>query len=189
MENNCLVTKLKSTVNNNSLLKLGEMFIDIIEQETPTNQTNRLYLNSSSDLIIEVENGEANLTLDEGMASGWTNTITLAYSGTYPAPVFVRNGNYRVKVSSKYNLVGLGKYTVSINQKAISVDVKYLKYSQNLTNLLVCLSGNLANISGCTNLDMLDNLSNFCGVSGEASASPERGGFFIRLPFRGAGSA
>lgn len=169
MEKNCLVTKYKATVNDNSLLKVGEMFIDIIEQETPTNQTNRLYLNSSSDLIIEVENGEANLTLDEGMASGWTNTITLAYSDTYPAPIFVRNGNYRVKVSSKYNLTNVGRYTTSINQKAISVDTQYLKYSQSLTNLLVGLRGNLANISGCTNLSMLDDLSSSPNLTGSLS--------------------
>ena len=106
MEKNCLVTTYKATVNDNSLLKVGEMFIDIIEQASPTNQTNRLYLNTgnTTDLVIEVENGAANLTLDEGMASGWTNKITLPKSVSASAPIFVRNGNYRVKVASKYNL-------------------------------------------------------------------------------------
>ena len=115
MKNNCLVTTYKATVNDNSLLKVGEMFIDIIEQETPTNITNCLYLNSSSDLIVEVENGEANITLDSNMESGWTNTITLTYSsGSYLTPVYVRNGNYRVKVSSKYNLTELGRWGTNI---------------------------------------------------------------------------
>ena len=35
------------------------------------------------------------------------------------------------------------------------MDTKYLKYSANLVNRLVYLSGNLANISGCTKLKML----------------------------------
>ena len=153
MENNCLVTKLKANVNDNSLLKVGEMFIDIIEQETPTNITNRLYLNSSSDLIIEVENGEANITLDSNMESGWTNKITLPYSsGVSPAPVFVRNGNYRLKVLSKYNLLVVGRYTGNINQKAISVDTKYLKYSHGLVNIYSILSGDISNLIGCTKL-------------------------------------
>ena len=112
MEKNCLVTTYKATVNDNSLLKVGEMFIDIIEQETPTNITNRLYLNTGNiaDLVVEVENGAANLTLDEGMASGWTNKITLSKNEFPSAPIFVRNGNYRVKLSSKYNFTELGRW-------------------------------------------------------------------------------
>ena len=171
MEKNCLVTTYKATVNDNSLLKVGEMFIDIIEQASPTNQTNRLYLNTNNvdDLVVEVENGEANLTLDEGMASGWTNKITLPKSVSAPAPVFVRNGNYRLKVLSKYNLTEVGRYTTSIKQKAISVDVKYLKYSSNLVNLLVGLSGNLANISGCTKLNKISNLGSSPNLTGSLS--------------------
>ena len=171
MEKNCLVTKYKATVNDNSLLKVGEMFIDIIEQESPTNQSNRLYLNTvnTSDLVVEVEDGAANLTLDENMVSGWTNKITLSKSVTAPAPIFVRNGNYRLKVTSKYNLTEVGRFTASINQKAISVDVKYLKYSPNLVNLLVGLSGNLANISGCTKLNRISNLGISPNLTGSLS--------------------
>ena len=171
MEKNCLVTKYKATVNDNSLLKVGEMFIDIIEQESPTNQSNRLYLNTgnTSDLVVEVEDGAANLTLDENMVSGWTNKITLSKSVTAPAPIFVRNGNYRLKVLSKYNLTEVGRYTNSITQRAISVDVKYLKYSPNLVNLLVGLSGDLANISGCTKLNMIDNSGTSPNLTGSLS--------------------
>ena len=171
MEKNCLVTKYKATVNDNSLLKVGEMFIDIIEQESPTNQSNRLYLNTgnTSDLVVEVEDGAANLTLDENMVSGWTNKITLSKSVTAPAPIFVRNGNYRVKVLSKYNLTEVGRWTESTTQRAISVDVKYLKYSPNLVNLLVGLSGNLANISGCTKLNRISNLAGSPNLTGSLS--------------------
>ena len=171
MEKNCLVTTYKATVNDNSLLKVGEMFIDIIEQASPTNQTNRLYLNTNNvdDLVVEVEDGAANLTLDEGMSSGWTNKITLPKSVSAPAPIFVRNGNYRVKVKSKYNLTEVGRYTSSINQKAISVDVKYLKYSPNLVNLLAGLSGNLANLSGCTKLNKIKNLNSSPNITGSLS--------------------
>lgn len=171
MENNCLVTKLKANVNDNSLLKVGEMFIDIIEQKTPTNITNRLYLNSSSDLIIEVENGEANITLDSNMESGWTNKITLPYSsGVSPAPVFVRNGNYRLKVLSKYNLVEVGRYTESVNQKAISVDTKYLKYSHGLVNIYSKLSGDISNLIGCTKLKVLMSIGFLNKLTGNLSA-------------------
>ena len=155
MEKNCLVTKYKATVNDNSLLKVGEMFIDIIEQESPTNQSNRLYLNTgnTSDLVVEVEDGAANLTLDENMVSGWTNKITLPYSsGVSPAPVFVRNGNYRVKVKSKYNLLEVGRWTGNMYQEAISVDTKYLKYSHGLVNIYSKLSGDISNLIGCTKL-------------------------------------
>ena len=171
MEKNCLVTTYKATVDDNSLLKVGEMFIDIIEQASPTNQTNRLYLNTGNvdDLVVEVEDGAANLTLDEGMSSGWTNKITLPKSVSAPAPIFVRNGNYRVKVKSKYNLTEVGRYTSSINQKAISVDVKYLKYSPNLVNLLAVLRGNLANLSGCTKLNIINTLGSSPNLTGSLS--------------------
>lgn len=174
MEKNCLVTTYKATVDDNSLLKVGEMFIDIIEQETPTNQTNRLYLNTNyvDDLVVEVENGEANITLDENMVSGWTNKISLPKS-FIPAPVFVRNGNYRLKVSSKYNLTEVGRWTPNIYQEAISVDTKHLKHSPNMTTLLCGLSGNLANIRGCTKLirlmDLIGN-QNFTGSLSDLSA-------------------
>ena len=170
MEKNCLVTKYKATVNDNSLLKVGEMLIDIIEQESPTNITNRLYLNSSSDLIIEVENGEANITLDSNMESGWTNKITLPYSsGVSPAPVFVRNGNYRLKVLSKYNLTEVGRYTESINQKAISVDTKYLKYSHGLVNIYSNISGDTSNLIGCTKLKTLKSIGLLNKLTGNLS--------------------
>lgn len=157
MENNCLVTKLKANVNDNSLLKIGEMFIDIIEQESPTNQTNRLYLNTSntSDLVIEVENGEANLTLDENMASGWTNKITLPKSVSAPAPVYVRNGNYRVKVSSKYDLTEVGRWTSNSNQTAIVVKTDYLKYSKNMITIDAVLNGKMDDIASLTKIRVL----------------------------------
>ena len=171
MEKNCLVTTYKATVNDNSLLKVGEMFIDIIEQESPTNQTNRLYLNTgnTADLVVEVENGAANITLDENMASGWTNKVTLPKSISAPAPVFVRNGSYRVKVSSKYNLTEVGRFTASITQKAIGVDTKYLKHTSGLENIAACLSGDIANLSGCTKLYKFTNLSKSSNLTGSLS--------------------
>ena len=116
MEKNCLVTTYKATVDDNSLLKVGEMFIDIIEQESPTNQTNRLYLNTGNiaDVVVEVENGDNNLTLDENMVSDWVNKITLVKNEFPSAPIFVRNGNYRVKLSSKYNLTELGRWGANV---------------------------------------------------------------------------
>ena len=117
----CLVTKLKANVNDNGLLKIGEMFIDVEEHASPTNQTNRLYLgsNNTSDLVLEVENGMANLTLDENMESGWTNKITLPKSNFFE-PVFVRNGNYRIKILPKYSITEIGRYTNKISQKIFS---------------------------------------------------------------------
>lgn len=157
MENNCLVTKLKANVNDNSLLKIGEMFIDIIEQESPTNQTNILYLNTSntSDLVIEVENGEANLTLDENMASGWTNKITLPKSVSAPAPVYVRNGNYRIKVTSKYDLTEVGRWVSNFNSTAIVVKTDYLKYSKNMKTIAAVLNGKLDDITSLTKIGTL----------------------------------
>ena len=150
MEKNCLVTKYKATVNDNSLLKVGEMLINIIKQKCPTNKTNQLqlYNGGNEDIVFEVENGEENLTLDSNMESGWTNKITVPKNSN--VPVYVRNGNYRVKIFPKYAITQVGNLGVTSN--AILIDTKYLKYSENIKKIYAPLSGDAANISGLTNI-------------------------------------
>ena len=168
MEKNCLVTKYKATVNDNSLLKIGEMVLDIIKQDTPTDRTNVLHLASNiSDLTIEVEGGMMNLTLDSNMTTGWTNKIVIP-ANLAKYPVYVRNGNYRIKLTSKYNVknIGLGE---NMNSAAIKVNTKYLVFSNYITSLVAQLTGNLADLSDCINLINISNCNKTTDIEGSLS--------------------
>lgn len=168
MEKNCLVTKYKATVNDNSLLKIGEMVLDIIKQDTPTNRTNVLHLGSNiSDLTVEVEGGMMNLTLDSNMTTGWTNKIVIPVS-LAKYPVYVRNDNYRIKLTYKYNVrnIGLGE---NMGSRAIKVDTKYLVFSNYIAAIVAQLTGNLADLSDCTNLTTIANCNTTSDIEGSLS--------------------
>ena len=161
--NNCLVTTLKAATGNTSLLKVGEMIIDVKEMSSPTSNTNRLILNNGgiSDFVLEVENGEANLTLDSNMSSGYSSKLVLPKQNAEQI-VYFRNGNYRVRLTSKYNII---LYDANFAKTAIGVDVKYLQFSNNINHLTGLLNGDIAKLAANTSLTQLicEGTSNLSG--------------------------
>lgn len=161
--NNCLVTTLKAATGNTSLLKVGEMVIDVKEMSSPTSSTNSLILNNSgiSDFVLEVENGEANLTLDSNMSSGWSSKLVIPKQNAEQY-VYFRNGNYRVRLTSKYNIIS---YDANLEKTAIGVDVKYLQFSNNITKLIGLLNGDIAKLATNTSLKTIicEKTSNLSG--------------------------
>lgn len=138
----CLVTKLKGTVNDNSLLPLGGMLIHVEQQEEQTAEALQLNLSSSVAQTISVVGGMANLTLDSNMASGWVSSIELKAGDVYPRNViYCKNGTYDILVPNKYALIRIGDYDAAMDSKAISVDIDDLKYSNDLH--LLHLNSNL----------------------------------------------
>ena len=160
--NNCLVTTLKAAVNDNSLFRMGEMVIDVKEMSSPTNNTNKLSLDNGgiSDFSLEVENGEANLTLDSNMSSGWSSTLVLPKNNAEQT-VYFRNGNYRVRLISKYNII---LYKTSSDKTAIGVDVKYLQFSNKATSIIGSLNGDISKLAENTSLSTL-----YCEISSNLS--------------------
>lgn len=71
----CLITKLKGRVSDDTLPVLGRMYIGVLHQESPSSITQKLVITSSEAQTISVEGGESNLTLDESMSTGWTNSV------------------------------------------------------------------------------------------------------------------
>lgn len=161
--NNCLVTTLKAATRNKSLLKMGEMVIDVKEMSSPTSNTNKLTLNNGgiSDFSLEVENGEANLTLDSNMSSGWSRTLVLPKNNAEQT-VYFRNGNYRVRLISKYNIIS---YKVNSDKTAIGVDVKYLQFSNKIVTIVGLLNGDISKLAENTSLVSLycEGSSNLSG--------------------------
>lgn len=165
--NNCLVTTLKAATGNKSLLKVGEMVIDVMEMSNPTNRTNKLVLNNGNidDLVLEVENGEANLTLDSNMSSGWSNKIILPKSSA-AQNVYVRNGNYRIRLLSKYILSQFGEDYMG---DAFHIDSKYLKHSNDLVLLYTYnISGKVEDLSELKRLQIAKIMKG--GISGDIAS-------------------
>ena len=74
MEKNCLVTTYKASVDDNSLLKIGEMRFDSGIDE----QNRGKYITFSSyPAVIETLDGSNSLSFDKTFATGLTNKIIL----------------------------------------------------------------------------------------------------------------
>lgn len=122
---NCLVTKLKGSVNNDSLPILGEMRIKVLSGYNDDNRQIRLFVDSQKDLVAKVVKGSGTITNLESGASGQTVTI---YAGTSPYIQF-SNGDFEVSVTDRYNINGLGYKPGTDNEaKGYSIDASQLTY-------------------------------------------------------------
>ena len=72
MEKNCLVTTYKASVDDNSLLKIGEMRFDSGIDET---NVGKYITFSSYPAVIETLDGSNSLSFDNTFATGLTNKI------------------------------------------------------------------------------------------------------------------
>ena len=179
MENNCLVTKLKANVNDNSLLKVGEMRL---EAGTFTETYGKRINFTSYPQVIETLDGSASLTTDKNLLTGFTNKITL--NQNYQI-FYTKNQDVVIAVPNKYDVKG-----VYCTDTIINLD--NLKYSPSLESLenLFCkgslesikgkpiryLAGlkfekeqDIINLSGLTNLTTIDMNSN-PNISGNIAA-------------------
>lgn len=161
--NKCLVTTLKASTGNTNLLKMGEVILNVESYGAPTNYTNHLDLSNGNidSLTLEVENGEANLTLDSNMSSGWSNKIVLPKQAGEQR-VYFRNGDYSVKLLSKYNIF---IYKANPDVSVVSIDLKNFKYSNKATVIIGKLQGDIENLSTVLSLQTLysDIKSNLSG--------------------------
>ena len=134
MENNCLVTKLKANVNDNSLLKVGEMRL---EAGTFTETTTKRINFTSYPQVIETLDGSASLTTDKNLLTGFTNKITLNQDHQ---EFYTKNQDVVIAVPNKYDVKG-------VYCKDTIINLDNLKYSPSLTSLenLFC-KGSLASI-------------------------------------------
>ena len=146
MENNCLVTKLKANVNDNSLLKIGEMRL---EAGTFTETYGKRINFTTYPQVIETLDGSASLTTDENLLTGFTNKLTINrdYQNFY-----TKNQDVVIAVSNKYDI----KW---INCKDTTINLDSLKYSPNLYSLEnVFCKGSLESIKDKP-INLLVNLS------------------------------
>ena len=121
MEKNCLVTKYKATVNNNSLLKVGEMRLEM-GKSTNTNQNRINFANHP--VVIETLDGSPSLTFDRNMLTGLTNKLIIDSNDK----LFYSNSDVVVSVFNKYDVL-------NIMVSNATIDIDNLKYSYGLSKL------------------------------------------------------
>jgi hypothetical protein len=168
--NRCLVTKLNGSVDNTSLLRIGEMRIGISKIDSPNHWTQGFRITVNKLTVLEIIGDgyftDVNLTANNG------KKITL--NPNVSEKVYVSNGNFEVAILDKYALVDIydydtyseGNSTYSQKNKSIS-DIGFFKYSTALTSLGLSntnLSGDIANLKNLTALTRIElNKTNLSG--------------------------
>lgn len=130
MANDCLVTKLKASVDNDNLVKIGEMRVSFAAGTTHTTNTHQFKVFGSEAITLTVKNGFIATSVDA--ASGVT-TVTIP-AATDPNAVqmyYVSNTDAVITISNKYSIryFRMGS--------AGAVDIDDLKYSDELFNLTI----------------------------------------------------
>lgn len=127
--NNCLVTKLKATVNDDSLLKLGEIRLTI----APTSSAKTLQIASTEPVVVEIVkviSGNGTFSWREGTNVSKATippTLDSYYSLTFS------EGEYIVSISNKYAIIRL---STSDNLDVLLLNGD-LSYSEGLTTYIL----------------------------------------------------
>lgn len=143
--NKCLVTKLNGVVNNNTLLKLGEFRIKVIDAP------------SSKRTIWLKANKEINLSIiGDGyfLDNAGTNNIgkTLTLGPENMDEVHFSNGTYEISVTSKYDIT-----EIETKGSNCIVDLSYFNYSKSIKRIVdkyFCITGKV----DLSNLTLLEEL-------------------------------
>lgn len=105
MANNCLQTTLKSVVQNDNLIKIGEMFLTVKSIDSPTATQSGVRFITGAGAVTLTAPGLYLATSFEGLTSEPKSTITIP-ANTMQS-IYFANGNYKVILSNKYALVTL----------------------------------------------------------------------------------
>ena len=164
----CLITKLNGSVQNDSLLRIGEFCIKVSKVESPTADSQRFVVNNSKDAKFRIigDGYFTNETLSEN--KGKELNITANTETT----VYFSNGDYEVVVSEKYSLTQVGTY-INTSWKSykgkLSFDIDLLKYSPDISFLALSttkVTGDIAVLGKLTGLTQIPSI-NRTGVTGD----------------------
>ena len=131
-----MITKLNGSVQNDSLLRIGEFCIEVSKVESPTADSQKFSVLNTKDSQLRIigDGYFTNETLSENKGKVMdiaANTETLVYHS---------NGDYEIVVSEKYSLSNIGIF-LSTSWKEfkgkLSFDIESLKYSPNISRLFL----------------------------------------------------
>ena len=157
----CLITKLNGSVQNDSLLRIGEFCIEVSKVESPTADSQKFSVLNTKDSQLRIigDGYFTNETLSENKGKVMdiaANTETLVYHS---------NGDYEIVVSEKYSLSNIGIF-LSTSWKEfkgkLSFDIESLKYSPNISRLFLSntqVTGDIAVFGKLTSLTEIPNVT------------------------------
>ena len=146
---NCLVTQLKSSVNNDSLPKLGTLRIEVIQQGTG----NRFRLMLNGETTIKVKSG------DDGFfysASAQSTPITTLTSSTSLDILLPSNKTFALEVFPKYNIVHFQKPRGYQELNNFRINIEQFEGCESLVTLGLYQSegyGSIDKLVSCSNLE------------------------------------
>jgi hypothetical protein len=174
----CLITKLNGIINNDSILRVGELRLSF----TPTGSSKELSISLESQKLSIIGNGY--FTNASGLNLGKTLDSSVGGTTTF----YVSDGEFELSIPNKYKLCGLKVKNCSISDLAelkysplfvyfetvnfkVSGDIANLSELKKLTNLSLSntqVSGDIANLSELKNLTNLGLLNT--QVSGDIAS-------------------
>lgn len=164
--NKCLVTKLNGTVDNDSLMRIGEFRIKIGKVSNPTKDSQLVKIGVTSDTELRIV-GDGYFT-DSTLAQNKGKKITISRNDEVSNDVYVSNGDIELAVMNKYNLTEISMSKHNTN-RAFNLDE--LKYSTHLKSI-DCndtkVYGDLKSLSECSNFKSIALSSSL--VTGDISA-------------------
>lgn len=164
---NCLITKLKGTVDNSSLLKLGEVLTTIDSVSSPT--LLNLYPVTGKTLTISADTNC--LSINNGVS--YTNEVVISDN----TECYVNNADaVNLKIYPKYDILKAGKWNDEDNASTVIKNIDIFAYSTNIVEIKLRNSntdnGDIKNIKKCINLTSLEvndgctcNLSDLAGFT------------------------
>ena len=153
----CLITKLKGSVQNDSLLRIGEFCIKVSKVESPTADSQCFVVNNSKDAQLRIigDGYFTNETLSENKGK------VMDVVANTETTVYLSNGDYEIVVSEKYSLTQVGTYTTTswkTYKGKLSFDIDSLKYSPKISFLALSstqVTGDIAVFGKLTGLTHL----------------------------------
>ena len=126
----CLVTKLKGTVNDNSLLPLGGVFLKVVQNsDAQANQRTLVFMTTKSTELFVV--GGANNFVSSDMVSNPKNTIKVnAYESV---STYCKDGDYNILLKDKYSLLDLGAWSTPLC--TVGFNIEDLAYCKSLRSI------------------------------------------------------
>jgi len=132
---NCFVTKLKGVVNDNTLTKLGYFNVYWNGNTNPTQDTQTLQLEFSSDVVAEIFDGVGEIKPGGDMSAQGVQSISIPANTKTMLTVVSENGCH-VRIGGKYDIKVCETRGSS---HPMEVNISDFKYSQaSILNLFSC---------------------------------------------------
>lgn len=139
----CLITKLNGIVNNDNILKLGELRLQLLPVSSPTVDTEGIMLKFSKNTSVAIS-GNAYFT-DSALSANKGKTVE--FTGNIAQLLYVSNNDGYLSIQDKYDIMVL-----QASYSKTMLDLDLLKFSNKLEILVCKASGNISILGNFKNI-------------------------------------